>query len=43
VVIILGVNAVFSGRWRAFALVHHLHVSDNLAFRITLGALEASV
>jgi hypothetical protein len=41
--IILGVNAIFSGRWRAFALDHHLHVSDHLVLRFRLGALEASV
>jgi hypothetical protein len=36
-------NAVLSGRWRAFALSHHLRVSDHLVFRFKLGALEASV
>jgi hypothetical protein len=43
--IILGVggNDVLSGRWRAFALGHHLHVGDRLVFRFRLGALEASV
>jgi hypothetical protein len=40
---ILGVNVVLSGRWRAFALGHHLHVGDRLIFRFRLGALEASV
>jgi hypothetical protein len=34
---------LFSGRWRAFALSHRLHVSDHLVFRFKLGALEASV
>jgi hypothetical protein len=41
--IILGVNAVLSGHWRAFTLSHHLHISDRLVFRFRLGALEASV
>jgi hypothetical protein len=43
--IILGVggNAVFSGRWRAFALGHRLCVGDHLVFRFKLGTLEASV
>jgi hypothetical protein len=43
--VILGVggNAVLSGRWRASALGHHLHVSDRLVFRFRLGVLEASV
>jgi hypothetical protein len=41
--IILGVNAVLSRRWRAFALGHHLHIGDRLIFRFRLGALEASV
>jgi hypothetical protein len=46
--IILGVgdNAVLSGRWRAFALGHHLHIGDHLIFCFklgALGALEASV
>jgi hypothetical protein len=43
--IILGVggSTVLSGRWRAFALSHHLHVGDNLVFRFRLGLLEASV
>jgi hypothetical protein len=33
--IILGAggNAVLSGRWRAFALGHRLHVGDHLVFR----------
>jgi hypothetical protein len=38
-----GGNAVLSGRWRAFALGHHLRISDHLAFRFKLGVLEASV
>jgi hypothetical protein len=38
-----GGNAVFSGRWRAFALGHHLRVGDHLVFRFKLGTLEASV
>jgi hypothetical protein len=43
--VILGVNssAIHSGRWRAFALSHHLHVSDRLIFHFRLGALESSV
>jgi hypothetical protein len=43
--IILGavVNAVLSGRWRAFALGHRLRVGDHLVFRFKLGTLEASV
>jgi uncharacterized membrane protein YedE/YeeE len=43
--IILGAggNAVLSGRWRAFALGHHLRVGDRLVFRVKLGMLEASV
>jgi hypothetical protein len=43
--IILGAsgNAVLSGRWRAFALGHRLHVGDHLVFRFKLGTLEASV
>jgi hypothetical protein len=38
-----GGNAVLSGRWRAFALGHRLHVGDHLVFRFKLGTLEASV
>jgi hypothetical protein len=38
-----GGNAVLSGRWRAFALGHRLHVGDHLVFRFKLGALEATV
>jgi hypothetical protein len=38
-----GGNAILSGRWRAFALGHRLHVGDHLVFRFKLGALEASV
>jgi hypothetical protein len=43
--VILGVggSAVLFGHWRAFALSHHLLVSDRLIFRFTLGVLEASV
>jgi hypothetical protein len=43
--IILGAggNAVFSGRWSAFALCHRLRVGDHLVFYFKLGALEASV
>jgi hypothetical protein len=38
-----GSNAIFSGRWRAFALGHRLRVGDHLVFRFKLGTLEASV
>jgi hypothetical protein len=43
--IILGAGgtAAFSGRWRAFALGHRLHVGDHLIFRLKLGTLEASL
>jgi hypothetical protein len=43
--IILGAggNAVLSGRWRAFALGHHLRIGDHLVFYFKLGTLEASV
>jgi hypothetical protein len=43
--IILGTsgNAVLFGRWRAFALGHHLRVGNRLVFRFKLGMLEASV
>jgi hypothetical protein len=41
--VILGGNAIFSGRWRAFSLGHHLHIGDCLFFCFRLGALEASV
>jgi hypothetical protein len=30
-------NAVLTGRWRAFALGHRLHVGDHLVFRFKLG------
>jgi hypothetical protein len=36
-------NAVLSGRWRAFALGHRLHVGDHLIFCFKLGMLEAMV
>jgi hypothetical protein len=36
-------NAVFFGRWRAFALGHRLCVGDHLIFRFKLWMLEASV
>jgi hypothetical protein len=38
-----GGNAVFSGRWRAFALGHFLRVGEHLVFCFKLGTLEASV
>jgi hypothetical protein len=43
--ILLGADgkAVLSGRWRAFALGHHLRIGDHLVFRFKLGMLEASV
>jgi hypothetical protein len=43
--IILGasINAIFSGRWRAFALGHRLGVSNRLIFLFKLGTLEASM
>jgi hypothetical protein len=43
--IILGVDdsAFLSGRWRAFALSHHLLIGDSLVFCFKIGALEASV
>jgi hypothetical protein len=43
--IILGAggNAIFSGRWRAFALGHCLRVGNHLDFCFKLGTLEASV
>jgi hypothetical protein len=43
--IILGAgdSAVFSRRWRAFALGHRLRVGDHLVFRFKLGTLEASL
>jgi hypothetical protein len=34
---------LLSGRWRAFALGHRLHVGDHLVFHFKLGMLEASV
>jgi hypothetical protein len=37
------VDVILSGRWRAFALSHHLLVGDHLVFRFKLGALEAMV
>jgi hypothetical protein len=43
IILSVGGNAVLSGRWRAFALGHHLHVGDLLIFRFRTGALEASV
>jgi hypothetical protein len=39
----VGGNTVLSGRWRAFALGHHLRVGDHLVFRFKLGTLEATV
>jgi hypothetical protein len=43
VILGMGSSAVLSGRWRAFALSHHLLVGDCLVLRFKLGALEASV
>jgi hypothetical protein len=36
-------NAIFSGCWRAFALVHRLRVGDHPIFHFKLGMLEALV
>jgi hypothetical protein len=41
--VILGGSVVFSGRWRASALGHHLHVGDRLIFCFRQGALEPSM
>jgi hypothetical protein len=43
--IILGAggNTILSGRWRAFALGHRLHINNHLVFHFKLGMLEASV
>jgi hypothetical protein len=43
--ILLGVggNAILSGRWRAFAHGHRLHLGNHLVFRFKLGMLEALV
>jgi hypothetical protein len=43
--VILGVggSAVLSGRWRAYALSHHLLVGVGLVFCFRLGVLEALV
>jgi hypothetical protein len=38
-----GGNAILAGRWRAFALGHHLRVGDHLVLRFKLGTLEATV
>jgi hypothetical protein len=38
-----GGNAVLSGRWRPFAIGHHLRVGDHLIFCFRLGMLEAMV
>jgi hypothetical protein len=43
VILSVGGSAVLFGRWRAFALSHHIHVDDRLIFRFRLGVLEASV
>jgi hypothetical protein len=43
IILSVGGNAILSGRWRAFALGHHLHVGDLLVFRFRTGALEASM
>jgi hypothetical protein len=43
--VLLGVgnNAIFSRRWRAIALDHHILVGDRLVFCFVLGMLEVSV
>jgi hypothetical protein len=38
-----GSNTILSSHWRAFALGHHLRVSDHLVFCFKLGTLEALV
>jgi hypothetical protein len=38
-----GSSAVLFGRWRAFAIGHHLRVGDHLVFCFKLGMLEASL
>jgi hypothetical protein len=43
IILRVGGNAVFSERWRAFALGHRLRVGDHLVFRFKMGMLEASV
>jgi hypothetical protein len=43
IILRVGSNAVFSGRWRTFALGHRLRVGDHLVFRFKLGMLEASM
>jgi hypothetical protein len=43
VVLGFGGGVVFSGRWKTFALGHHLLVGDRLVFRFKLGTLEATV
>jgi hypothetical protein len=43
VVLGVGDNAVFSKRWKAFALGHHLLVNDCLIFRLKLGTLKDMV
>jgi hypothetical protein len=39
----VGSNAIFFGRWRAFALGYRLRIGDHLVFHFKLGTLEASV
>jgi hypothetical protein len=36
-------NTILSGRWRAFAIGHRLHVGDHLVFCFKMRTLEASV
>jgi hypothetical protein len=43
IILEVGGNTVFSGRWTSFALGHCLGVSDHLIFRFKMGTLEASV
>jgi hypothetical protein len=39
----IGNSAIFSRRWRAIALDHHILIGDRLVFRFMLGTLEVSV
>jgi hypothetical protein len=39
----IGNSVILSGRWRAFAVDHHLLISDRLVFRFKLGMLEVVV
>jgi hypothetical protein len=39
----VGNDAVFSERWKAFALGHHLLIDDRLIFRLKMGTLKDMV